>query len=356
MHKVIELFFVNHNYEEIEVNIEELKVYIKDRILYCVIDFNNESIINGKQFDTTMNQLYEGVISAGKNIDKSVIFACGEDGHSIIEMYTEKMVNGKKEYKIEEALVLLDTVNRRIVQDSNAFEECHSISQEISEYINNYGSKVVEQGNNVLDTKQAIREMLKKTCTHIAVINILIFVIMFFLNSEVYKSVMQEYSLNWRNVVEDDQWYRVLTSMFLHWDINHLFNNMLTLCTVGTFLEKMIGRKWIIISYFVTGIIAGLVSLGYNMKLGQEVYSAGASGAIFGLIGVLLAVLILGKGNGEKISGKRLLVYIILVVWAQLSEKQVDNAAHIGGIVAGVLTGLVFRLKGLRMEKRQHEN
>ena len=163
---------------------------------------------------------------------------------------------------------------------------------------------------------------------------------------------MQNFSLNWKKVVDEDQWYRLITSMFLHWDINHLFNNMLTLCAVGTYLERIIGRKWIIISYFVTGIIAGFTSLGYNMKLGNNVYAAGASGAIFGIIGMLFAVLILGKGNGEKISGRRLFLYIILVVWAQLSEKQVDNAAHIGGIVAGVLTGLLYRLKGFRMEKK----
>lgn len=344
MHKVIELFFDNHNYEEVEVNINEMKVYMKDNIICSVIDMKDEEAITAEQFRSVMNQLYEGVL-ARKDINKSVIFGCGKDVKHMIELYSDSQ-NRERDYEIEEAMVIIDAINHNIMQDSSAFEECFTICKQISEYINsfNYETEIVKN-EETLNTVDSIGELLKKSCAHIAIINIVVFLILIFLDSKVFENIMLGFSVNWKKVIEYGQWYRIVTSMFLHWDFNHLFNNMLTLCAVGTFLEKIVGRKWIIISYFVTGILAGFVSLGYNMILEKDVYAAGASGAIFGLIGFLFVVLVMSKGKGEKISGRRLLIYIILVVWAQLSESQVDNAAHIGGIIAGIVMGIVYKLR-----------
>ena len=139
--------------------------------------------------------------------------------------------------------------------------------------------------------------------------------------------------------------------MFLHWNLEHIFNNMITLCVIGAFLEKIIGKKWIFISYFVTGLIAGLTSMGYNMFLGEDVYAAGASGAIFGLIGMLMIVLITSRADGANISGRRLLIYVVLVVWSSLSSEEIDNAAHIGGFIAGVLLGLVYSFIGYILKR-----
>lgn len=350
MHRVLERFFVSQNCEEVEVNIDEIKVYIKDNIIYSIIDFNN-NMLTCNQFNNIMSQLYSGILDARSTLNKSIIFACGKDVDYIVKVYMEYT----NKYNIEESKVVVDMANNRIMQDQLAFEECASTCRDISDFINSWvieNSK--EQKNNTLETKIVIKEFLKKSCVHIAIVNILIYIVLMFVNNKTYEDVMMKFSINWKYIMNNGQWYRIISSMFLHWDTNHLVNNMITLCAVGTYLEKMIGRKWIIISYFVTGILAGLTSIGYNMKLEQEVYAAGASGAIFGLIGILLAVLVMSKGRGDKISGRRLLIYVILVVWSQISDTQVDNAAHIGGILAGIITGMVYTLS--RCKEKKYED
>ena len=164
----------------------------------------------------------------------------------------------------------------------------------------------------------------------------------YFFSDELFQQIMDNGAINWKKVLNDGQWYRLITSMFLHWDIDHIFNNMITLCVIGTFLEKITGKKWVFISYFVTGIIAGLTSMVYNMRIGQDVYAAGASGAIFGIVGMLMALLITSRADGASISGRRLLIYVVLVIWSGLSSSEIDNAAHIGGIFAGVFMGLIY--------------
>lgn len=340
MHKVIERFFIQNNYDEIEINIDEIKVYYKDKILYSVVNLEEKEKLTAFQYNNIINQLYDGVLASECEVHSSMIFSCGKDVNYIANLYTEE----KQDTGINEVKVIVDTEAHRIMMIDNPEEKYINLCRDLSIYINAYCGTDVESRarENELQKETDVKQYLKMGSVILCIINIVIFFACIIRGDASFDQIMDKFSLNWGRVKNNGEWYRVISSMFLHWDWNHILNNMITLCAIGISLEKIIGRKWIFISYFVTGILAGLTSMGYNMFLGEEVYAAGASGAIFGLIGMLAILLITSRADGANISGRRLLIYVVLVIWSSLSTSEIDNAAHIGGFIAGVLLGIVY--------------
>jgi rhomboid protease GluP len=142
-------------------------------------------------------------------------------------------------------------------------------------------------------------------------------------------------------VLQQGQWWRLVTSMFLHGGFLHLFFNGWALVQLGGLFERWIGSGRLIFTYFATGICGSLASVLFTNNV-----SVGASGAIFGLLGALIAFL-LRRRNRLAAGGKSILSQ--LVFWAGLnlilgaSMPMIDNFAHIGGLVAGFVVGLLLR-------------
>ena len=134
------------------------------------------------------------------------------------------------------------------------------------------------------------------------------------------------------------QYWRLITSMFLHFGIIHILGNMWCLWSLGQLAEKMVGSLSVAGIYLTTGIGASLLSLSWNpMRV-----SAGASGAIFGIAGALITVLYFGKLGLQPESVKKLLGYVLRFALLNLLfglQGHIDNMAHLGGLVSGLLIG-----------------
>lgn len=148
------------------------------------------------------------------------------------------------------------------------------------------------------------------------------------------------------------QYWRLITSMFLHFGIIHIFGNMWCLWSLGQLAEKMVGSLSVVGIYLMTGIGASLLSLGWNpMRV-----SAGASGAIFGIAGALITVLYFGKLGLQPESVKKLLGYVLRFAILNLVfglTAHIDNMAHLGGLVTGLLIGFFLaRIFNLAPEER----
>ena len=154
--------------------------------------------------------------------------------------------------------------------------------------------------------------------------------------------------LSWYHFFYRHEYYRVLTCMFLHGGIDHIFNNMLCLFFMGSFLEQHIGTPRFLILYFSSGIIAGFASMVYNMLLGINTLSIGASGAIFGITGGLLALVLFHRKDIE-IDYRQMIFAAFLSLYSGLTDQGVDNAAHLGGFLGGLLLGL---LVGIRRQRQ----
>ena len=173
-------------------------------------------------------------------------------------------------------------------------------------------------------------------------INILVFVFVIIYNKSymaVYDSdIMLKMGASSYKTFLAGRYYEVVTSMFLHFGITHLLNNMLILTYVGCELEKRIGRLPYFIIYMLSGIAGNIVSLWYYLHVeGENVVSAGASGAVFGVIGGLFIYTILFKDENDNITPRRLFNLIVLTIYYGLTSSGVDNAAHIGGLCFGII-------------------
>lgn len=179
------------------------------------------------------------------------------------------------------------------------------------------------------------------------VINIAVFFILtMFGDTEDAVFMLQHGAMYEPNIIEGHEYYRIFTCLFLHFGITHLLNNMVLLGALGWNLELEIGKVRFVIIYFASGIIGNIVSLFYDLTLEQPAVSAGASGAIFGLMGALLYVVIANRGRLGRLSGRGMLVMVILSLYFGLTSTGVDNLAHIGGLVSGFLLAvLLYRRK-----------
>ena len=147
-------------------------------------------------------------------------------------------------------------------------------------------------------------------------------------------------------ILAGKEYYRLFTSMFLHFGFEHLFNNMLLLFFLGEIIENRLGSVRYLFIYLLGGVLGNLLSLWMDLKLpiNQMPISAGASGAVFALIGATAYLLILNKGRLEGVSFSRLLLLIVLSIWDGARNPTIDGAAHIGGLIAGfLLTLIVYR-------------
>jgi membrane associated rhomboid family serine protease len=145
---------------------------------------------------------------------------------------------------------------------------------------------------------------------------------------------------NFRPETLNGQWWRLLTSVFLHGGLMHLLANMYGLFYIGSILEPLLGKTRFLGAYLICGIIASLASIGWY----EETVSVGASGAIFGMYGLFLALL-LAKIFHPEFAQTFLSSTLIFVGFNLLMGFQggIDNAAHIGGLVSGFAIGWLLK-------------
>lgn len=146
-------------------------------------------------------------------------------------------------------------------------------------------------------------------------------------------------------IVEGHQYYRLFSSLFLHFGMEHLLNNMVLLGALGVNLEAETGKVRFLLIYFMAGLGGNLLSLWWNMTGERFVVSAGASGAVFGLMGALLWVVIKNHGRVGRLTNKGILFMVVLSLYFGITSSGVDNMAHIGGLIIGFLTAFIFYRK-----------
>lgn len=153
-------------------------------------------------------------------------------------------------------------------------------------------------------------------------------------------------------ILEKGEYYRLFTSMFLHFGFQHLLNNMIMLLVTGWNLELEMGTIPFLLTYLISGLAGNVLSGFLDLRMGELVVSAGASGAIFGIIGALLYVVIRNRGRVRNISGRGMVIMVLLSLYFGFASAGVDNAAHLGGLAAGFLCGLLLYRKQNRKYRR----
>ena len=143
-------------------------------------------------------------------------------------------------------------------------------------------------------------------------------------------------------VVREGEYYRLLTAVFMHFGISHLVNNMVILFVLGDNLERALGKVKYLVFYLICGVGANVFSMVVSIREYELAVSAGASGAIFGVIGGLLYVVIRNRGRLEDLSTRQLALFVACSLYFGFTSTGIDNAAHVGGLVLGFLLAAIF--------------
>lgn len=165
-------------------------------------------------------------------------------------------------------------------------------------------------------------------------------------------NLLDYFALKPANIFQGMMVWTLFTTMFLHANIGHLFVNMVSLFFVGNFVERLIGKKRLVIFYLLSGLVASIffVLLSLIFKSEYNIYAVGASGAIFALASLLMVLTPRLKVLVFFIIPMPLwaaMLVLLFGLWAVSSGLglPIGNTAHLGGFVAGIVYGLYLRFK-----------
>jgi len=155
------------------------------------------------------------------------------------------------------------------------------------------------------------------------------------------------------NILQGKYVWTIILSMFIHAGFFHIFANMISLIFLGSFLERIIGKKRFIFIYFVSGIIASIAFILFSLLIKSEfnAYAVGASGAIFGIAGTImiltprLKVFIFPIPIAMPIFAGIFIALFGLWAISLAAGLPIGNTAHLGGFIAGIIYGIFLRLK-----------
>lgn len=157
------------------------------------------------------------------------------------------------------------------------------------------------------------------------------------------KRLMMNFGVNNRKLVLDGQYWRLISYQFIHANLLHLFFNMYALVYMGLMIENKLGWRRFLFVYLLSGICGGLLSIIYH----QEGIMVGASGAIMGLYGAFIALLL--NKSFERNATKALLISTLIIVVLVLINgsfsQRTDNAGHVGGVVSGFIMCYLLSFK-----------
>ncbi len=199
----------------------------------------------------------------------------------------------------------------------------------------------IRQNRIMSDTEQK----LYPAVTALTVINILIFFIGALfpgLGRRIYEAGV----LDVNALFARGEWYRLFTSIFLHSGMGHLVSNMLVLFFAGAEVEKKSSTLSFIIMYILTGLGGNLLSVLMSVRQQEMHVSLGASGAVFGMLGVLAVFTFADRKDLQKGALMRLFAGIGISLYSGSVTPGVDQMAHVGGFVSGILYGALLLLAG----------
>lgn len=343
-------------FRSVEVNVKGIYLHyvVLQQEIYIVVilDTPTGTEYTQEQYMHIRNQITDKFINQSKGAIRLLSIICTKNVNGVRKLY---------EGEIEQWLI--DTSANRLILFEDQKGDFLDLKEEIENILLDARTKELDLEPEHTESPNYANVPTKKKFfgvsyftkynTFIIILNVLVFFIVNTMGSTRNSSYLLERgALYWPAVKQLHQFYRLITYMFLHSGFEHLANNMIILLVIGDNLERATGKWRFLVIYFVSGVIAGIASLSYNMLKGANAVSVGASGAIFGVVGAMAYIVIINKGHLENISSRQMVMFVLFSLYGGLTSQGIDNAAHIGGLLAGaVLAAILYR----KPKKEQQE-
>ena len=318
-----------------QTNVSDIYIYVKpyeNGSRYVFIANTNESnIVTSSNLESFIIQIQYKLTMREPNCEFLTL------------IITNQVEDYRKLAQSQLPIWIIDEMERRLIIYEYVKEEDKVLSGAIERCLDQYCNVDPSTVAHRQKSKSPKKSFNKIAVCSIAII--LVNVIIYFLGDLFGSSYewIEKYSQNSYNIVNDHEYYRFFTCMFLHSGISHLFNNMLMLYVVGDVLERTMSKIQYISLYIVSGVAASILSMLYDMNQGILVYSIGASGAIYGLVGALFVFAIFSKEKMVNISIQQIMLFVLLNIYLVADgEKNIDYIAHIAGFFVGAVLGMVI--------------
>ena len=309
---------------------------------YKIVRINTGYIHNEEQFDFDIfktKKIMSKIKLKTFSLRMNALSLFLDLGDSVVLKSNENIncIQIKDESDVENSKILEETFPD--IKDKLSFnEEGIELFAKITEDINK---------KNIKDAKEA-EDVFKEKIPYITYILIAINVIMFILVSifsagkDNLEALVRFGALNKTLVVNNHEYYRLLTSAFLHLDIMHLFLNMYALFIIGKDIENYFGKIKYLLIYLFSALTGSLVSLVF---LQSNIVSVGASGAIFGLMGALLYFGYHYRVMLNNAITRQIVPVILLNLFIGFLSTGINNFAHLGGLVGGLIVSMAVGVK-----------
>ena len=282
----------------------------EDFIYAAVVCKNNESDFVYYEAMSFLGKLYS------KKISLNIVICTTENDESLIHQPYNKLIYSERE--------------KQVVYSDNSCKPLVSIL--------NYSIEKEKSNNPKVKYKESL-------VTYILIcINILIFIITAFLSKNIYN--IDLYTLialgaKVNGLIDNGQPWRLLTCAFLHGGLAHIAFNMYSLKIIGSEVEYVYGKVKYIGIYLISALGGSIFSYLFN----ADSISGGASGAIFGLLGAMLIFGIRHKNKIGKAYIMNLFKVLLINIFIGVTLSNIDNGAHIGGLIFGGTSALLIRDK-----------
>lgn len=209
--------------------------------------------------------------------------------------------------------------------------------------------------------QQWYRNFYGRYLTAFVMLMLVIVNVLFFICQIMYGDLLTDKgALDTYSVFSKDEWYRLITATFLHADISHLLSNMVGLFFIGGLIEISVGHLGFALVYLLSGIGGNVISILYEKMFMLDRYSIGASGGVYGLVGAVLVLSIYERirkvPDNEVGAPSSNLVYrgafvVLFMVASGFAQQNINNAAHIGGLIIGMIVSfLLVLIKGKKIK------
>lgn len=326
--KLVHYFITEENYEPMIVNGVKNEIWLENlEAPYKIIRINSNYIHNNEQFIYDNNKIRSIVKQVKKKTfflkmkTLNVLLDVGENvdikDNNDIENF--KISNFKDLRSDDNISGLFPKLKTMSLKREDNFETIINITNDI----NTKSAENNKRFEKIFSPKKIVVTKL------LVIINVVVFLLTLF-----SAKLFNLFILDPVGVRNGELW-RLITSMFMHGSIYHLFVNMYSLAILGNQVETFLGKKKFLIIYFISGITGSMLSC-----ILTNSYSLGASGAIFGLLGSLLYFGLQYRLFLGSILLREIVPIIILNLMIGFMFEGIDNASHIGGLIGGIFATL----------------
>lgn len=350
--KLIHYFIVSENYTPIIIKGISDEIWLENKNKeYSIIRIVTKNIINKEQYDYDIlktkhivKQLKRKLIDFSMNVlsiylDKN--------------FYTNKIDNFDEKYisiliKDEDDFINNEYINKAYKQVIDKFTYKEEGFELISKLTKEIEEKNIKEGQE----REKYMRNNKSIITYILIfINIVMFVLMYMLgNGSENTNTLIDFGANYILLTKAGEYYRLITSGFLHIGVIHLLLNMYSLYIVGSQVEYFYGKVKYIIIYLFSLIMGSLFTVALSSV---NTVSAGASGAIFGLLGSILYFGIKYRGYIGNSLVNQIVPVVVLNLIIGFTTPGIGNAAHIGGLIGGYLISMAV---GIGIDKKEQRS